>query len=233
MIKYKGITTLEVLEEAKNYNKWIASEIIPHLKHPVLEVGSGTGNLSQFFISNKIISLSDNDKGLVNHLKKKYLKNRNVTVVELDITKNIKRNKKYLSIFAVNVLEHIKDDKSALKNLNKLLSTNGRLILLVPAKQFAFTKLDTALGHHRRYEKSELEKKVLNAGFTIEKVYYFNFVGLLSWKLRALIEKDNQSLKSYQVKIFDKVVPLLKFIERKLRPPVGISLILVAKKNEE
>ncbi|HXB11728.1 MAG TPA: hypothetical protein VNZ45_07065, partial [Bacteroidia bacterium] len=50
MIKYQGISTLEVLKEARNYNKWLADTIIRYLSSPALEVGAGTGNLSSHFL---------------------------------------------------------------------------------------------------------------------------------------------------------------------------------------
>lgn len=231
MIKYKGISTLEVLEDAVNYNKWIASEVKPHLTFPTLEIGSGTGNLSHYLIDNNKISLSDNDKGLVEHLKERFSRNKNIEVLFLDVTKKKKISSRYNSIFAINVLEHIKDDRDALKNIHSLLNSHGRLVLLVPAKQFAYTKLDASLGHFRRYEKKELVAKLQMSGFEIDKIYYFNIVGLISWKMRALVEKDSTSLKSYQVKIFDKFVPLLQRIELAFRPPIGISLIVIAHKK--
>ncbi len=231
MIKYKGISTLEVLEDAVNYNKWIASEIKPYITFPTLEIGSGTGNLSHYLIDNNKISLSDNDKGLVEHLKKRFKSNKNIEVLLFDVTKKMKTSSKYNSVFAINVLEHIKDDREALKNIHKLLSSHGCLVLLVPAKKFAYTQLDASLGHFRRYEKEDLVSKLEMAGFDIDKIYFFNIIGLVSWKMRAFVEKDSTSLKSYQVKIFDKVVPLLQKVEKIIRPPIGISLIVVAHKK--
>ena len=230
-IKYKGVATLEVLEDAKNYNNWIASELRPFIKFPSLEIGSGIGNLSKYFITHGSMTLSDNDKGLVSFLKKVFKSKKNVSVKYIDIEKNINTKSTYNSLFAINVLEHIKNHKVAVKNMNKLLKINGMLVLLVPAKKNAFTTLDKELGHYRRYEKNELKKLITSCGFSIEKIYYFNIVGLLSWKIRALIEKESVSLKPYQIKIFDSIVPALKIVENIVRPPMGISLIVIARKK--
>ncbi|MDQ5954187.1 MAG: hypothetical protein QG583_115 [Patescibacteria group bacterium] len=230
-IKYKGVATLEVLEDAKNYNNWIASELRPFIKFPSLEIGSGIGNLSKYFITHGSMTLSDNDKGLVSFLKKVFISKKNVSVKYIDIEKNINTKSTYNSLFAINVLEHIKNHKVAVKNMNKLLKINGMLVLLVPAKKNAFTTLDKELGHYRRYEKNELKKLITSCGFSIEKIYYFNIVGLLSWKIRALIEKESVSLKPYQIKIFDSIVPALKIVENIVRPPMGISLIVIARKK--
>ena len=53
MIKYQGISTLEVLKEAKNYNTWIAEEITKHIISPTIEIGAGTGNLTKYFLFSK------------------------------------------------------------------------------------------------------------------------------------------------------------------------------------
>lgn len=230
-IKYKGVTTLEVLEDAKNYNNWIASELKPFIHFPSLEIGSGIGNLSKHFITNGSITLSDNDKGLVSFLKKVYKTKKNVSVKYIDIENNVKVNNRYNSVFAINVLEHIRNHKVAVKNMNKLLKNNGMLVLLVPANKNAYTSLDKELGHYRRYEKNELKKLITSCGFSIEKIYYFNIVGLISWKIRALIEKESVNLKPYQIKIFDSIVPALKILENIVRPPMGISLIVIARKK--
>ncbi len=233
MIKYQGISTLEVLEEAKNYNNWIAHEIKKHVIYPALEVGAGTGNLSKYFLSNAILYISDADKDLVQHLKKRFKENKKVYFKELDITKRPSKTliSYFSSIYAINVLEHIKDDEKALRNMHSLLKDNGNLLLLVPAKKAAYTKLDKELGHYRRYEKNELIEKLKNTGFKIEKIYFFNIVGLISWTIRDKVKrKKSIHLKPYHIRIFDSIVPFLRFLESFIKVPVGISLIVIAKK---
>lgn len=232
MIKYQGLSTLEALEGAKRYNKWIADQFIPQVKYPLLEIGSGTGNMSVFFMQKGTTTLSDIDEGLLAGLKKRFYKNKFLTVKKIDISKSIVKSEKnkYQSIIAVNVLEHIKDDKKALRNMNILLKKNGKLLLLVPAKKIAFTQLDKKLGHFRRYEKNEFIEELKMSGFIIDEVYFFNILGLLSWIIRDKVEKGHQ-IKPYQAALFDLVVPLLKAIESAVKPPIGISLIAIARKR--
>jgi len=232
MIKYQGLSTLEVLKEAKNYNKWIAESIILHLTSPVLEIGAGTGNLTTYFLKNKPFYITDIDLGLVKKLKDKFQVSDDIKVQIFDITKSPpqKFNSYFSSIFGINVLEHIKDDTQALKNIHKTLKANGKLIILVPAKKRAYTKLDKELGHFRRYEKHELINKLIETGYNVEKIYYFNIVGLVSWYLRDKVKTNNIHLKPYHITLFDKIVPVLRIIEGYIYVPVGISLIVVARK---
>ena len=234
MVKYVGLSTLEVLEEAKNYNKWISDEIIKYVSTPVLEVGAGIGNLTSYFLIKKPLYVTDVDNDLVNKLKNKFKKNKNVFTEALDITKA--PPKKYHSffstIFGINVLEHINDDGQALKNMYEMLRNNGRLVFLVPAKKIAYTKLDMELGHFRRYEKKEIIKKLIENGFKVDKIYFFNLVGLFSWVVRDKIKRNEINLKPYHIKFFDKIVPILRIIESFVKIPVGISLIVVAHKKK-
>lgn len=233
MRQYKGTGTLEVLQNAKNYNNWIAETFLKHLTGPVLEIGAGTGNLSKHFLSVTPYVISDTDKALVSRTKTTFSNKKLVSFKTFDATK--KPPKEFINFFSsvigINVLEHIEDDSTALSSLHQVLKKKGKLLLLVPAKQFAYTRFDKELGHFRRYEKDELIRKVTDAKFIIDDIYYFNLVGLLSWVIRDKVERKNIQMKPYQIKIFDSIVPLLKRIETVIRPPMGVSLILVARKK--
>lgn len=233
MIKYQGLSTLEVLKEAKNYNKWIADSVHENLSTPVLEIGAGTGNLSTFFLDITPFYITDKDPGLVKNLRKKFQGNKGIHIRILDITKPIPKDfySFFSCVFAINVLEHIEDDINSLKNIRKLLKRKGKLLLLVPAKKKAFTKLDTELGHYRRYEKQELINKLVSSGYKVEKIYFFNVVGLISWILRDKVHRNNFHLKPYHITLFDKIVPSLRIIENHMNIPIGISLIAVATKK--
>lgn len=230
MSKYQGVKTLEVLEGADNYNRWIADKIRPYINGKALELGAGTGNISAYFKGNSSITLSDNDSGLVKLLREKFANLKNINFEVLDIEKRF-LSTKYTTVFSVNVFEHIKNDLVALKNVNAMLKTGGKIVMLVPAKRFAFNNLDKELGHYRRYEKKELEEKLQKAGFEVEKIQFFNILGLLSWIVRDKISRNDTHLKPYQVKLFDSIVPILKRVERLVTLPIGISLITIARKK--
>lgn len=232
MIKYQGISTLEVLKEAKNYNKWIADNILAQLSSPSLEIGAGTGNLTKYFLKKRPLYVTDCDPELVKNLGSKFQGMENISVGVFDVAKKPPRefNSFFSTVLGINVLEHIKEDEKALKNIHKVLKKNGKLVLLVPAKKKAYTKLDKELGHFRRYEKKELTDKLISNGYKLEKIYYFNIVGLISWYVRDKVKRNNINLKPYQIKIFDSMVPFLKVIESKITIPLGISLIVIARK---
>ena len=228
---YQGLTTLEILTEAKNYNRWIADNFYADIQAPLLEFGSGIGNISELLRSYTPLCLTDTDERMLAHLKNKFSHIHDVSVHYLDITQPPPEHlvESFQTVIGINVLEHIEDDEKALFHLGNVLKPSGRLLLLVPAKQWAYTELDKQLGHFRRYEKKELAEKLAKASFQIEKLYFFNIVGLLSWIIRDKIQRSG-GLRPYQVSSFDSIVPILKRVEAKVRMPLGISLIAIAQK---
>ena len=65
--------------------------------------------------------------------------------------KNETLRQRYNVIFLFDVLEHIADERGFLEALLYHLAPGGRLILNVPAGQWAFSEYDRAAGHVRRY----------------------------------------------------------------------------------
>jgi 2-polyprenyl-3-methyl-5-hydroxy-6-metoxy-1,4-benzoquinol methylase len=228
---YQGLTTLEILTEAKNYNRWIADNFYPYIKAPLLEFGAGIGNISELLRSYTPLCLTDTDPRMLAHLENKFSHSNDVSVNFLDITQPPPEHLVggFQTVIGINVLEHIEDDEKTLFHLGNVLKPSGRLLLLVPAKRWAYTELDRQLGHFRRYEKEELAEKLAKASFRIEKLYFFNIIGLMSWIIRDKIQRSG-GLRPFQISSFDTIVPILKRIESKISMPVGISLIAIAQK---
>ena len=84
------------------------------------------------------------------------------------------------TVFALNVIEHIEDDRLALNNAWKLLKHGGRLIVLVPSYNWLFNELDRTLKHVRRYTKKDLEKLFQEFEWPIIHKQYFNCAGVSS-----------------------------------------------------
>jgi 2-polyprenyl-3-methyl-5-hydroxy-6-metoxy-1,4-benzoquinol methylase len=232
--RYPGKETLEVLSWAVNYNKWIASQFLPHIHgKKVLEIGAGVGTISKLlFPYASSYDITDIDPELVRLVKIKCSRKNKGKNFPLDIEKKMTKRQEhhYDVIISVNVLEHIKNDSCALRNMRGLLRKNGKLLMLVPAMKVAFTDLDRKLGHFRRYEKNDLTDIISDAGFSIRHVYYFNCFGLVTWMVRNIFDRDATQLKPFQIWFFEHLVPILSTIEKVVRPPVGISLIVIAER---
>lgn len=76
----------------------------------------------------------------------------------------------------LNVLEHIEDDVTALKNAFKLLKPGGSLIIEVPAGPYLYGAYDAELHHFRRYSATELKSKLIEVGFRVHRKSHLGFV---------------------------------------------------------
>ncbi len=72
----------------------------------------------------------------------------------------------------LDVIEHIENDVQALIDWRLRMESGTRLVVTVPAMQWAFSKFDTDLGHFRRYSKKQLRTSLADAGFVVERCDY-------------------------------------------------------------
>ncbi|HXJ93310.1 MAG TPA: class I SAM-dependent methyltransferase [Terriglobia bacterium] len=95
---------------------------------------------------------------------------------------------------ALDVLEHLDNDMTALAEFHRVLRPNGFLLLTVPAYRFLWSEHDEALLHRRRYVASELHIKLARSGFRAVKRSYavfFPFFPIVLYRLfRGLVPKN-------------------------------------------
>lgn len=225
-----------LLSERFNYNRWIYDNIQHDIGNNILEVGAGIGNITDFIIFKKKLTIIDINQDYIDYLKAKYSfrDTSGFNSFNIDI-QNIKSSpltaEKFDTVICLNILEHLKNDREAVANMSSLLEPGGRLIILVPALKALYGSMDIAFEHIRRYNKQDLKSLVCNQDLEIVKFYYLNFLGLLGWFVNGRILRKKE-LPENQTKLFDKLVPFLGFAEKIIKPPLGQSLILIAKKKE-
>ncbi|WKZ30851.1 MAG: class I SAM-dependent methyltransferase [Candidatus Dojkabacteria bacterium] len=96
--------------------------IKPHCPGKILEIGSGIGNFSEHFIKDGYnITLSDIRPHYWDILAQKF---KVVDRETFDVTEdNRKLRGKFNTIFALNVIEYIKNDRKAVENMRKMLQS--------------------------------------------------------------------------------------------------------------
>jgi SAM-dependent methyltransferase len=146
---------------------------------------------------------------------------------------------KYAVLTMLDVLEHIDDDRAALRAAYNALTPGGALVITVPAFQFLWTGHDALAHHKRRYRRSELREKIQKSGFELEFISYFNFflflpivvVRLLSLVFhRKSTTSDFSRTPSFLNSFFAAVFGAERFLLRHTVLPFGVSIIAVAKK---
>lgn len=83
------------------------------------------------------------------------------------------RSESFDLVTAIDVLEHLADDRKAIVELHRIMRPGGLLIVSVPAFQFLWGDHDTIYGHHRRYTTGEVRERLEAAGFQMKKLSYF------------------------------------------------------------
>lgn len=224
--------TLNQLSEINRYNRWIYDQIAPCLGQRILEVGSGTGNITKFLLTgNRQVVATDVVANYRNELQSRFGINKNLTIGSFDLNRVAAREYKaapFDSVVCLNVLEHIEDDVFALRQMQEVLKPAGHLALLVPAHQFLYGAFDEAVGHYLRYEKQQLRQRLEMADFKVESLRFFNIAATLPWLINGRFLR-RAYLPNDQVSLADKLVPFLK-LEKLIGPPFGISLIAIARK---
>jgi SAM-dependent methyltransferase len=144
-------------------------------------------------------------------------------------------------VCALDVLEHIPDDRGALGEMARVLAPGGTALLTVPAFPALWGAQDEVSHHVRRYRERELRELVAAAGLELERVTYFNtalFAPIaairLARRLRPAREQPRSDfaltgpgrLNALLARIFAAEAPVVA----RTRLPVGVSLLALARK---
>lgn len=223
--------SLDSLDDAENYARWIFDLVEPNLGRRVLEVGAGHGTFTELLAQDgRTVVAQDISERCIGVLEERFAEQPRVLVSPAGFV-DLKAEGPFDSAVLINVLEHIPDDDEALAQLSDLLGPGGNLILWVPAFQLLYTEFDRRVGHHRRYRRPELAAKLQAAGFGVVTSRYVNSLGGLAWLLYARMLRRTPTTGG-SVRIFDRyVVPPLRRVEAKWRTPFGQSICVVARKE--
>ena len=147
-----------------------------------------------------------------------------------------------------DTLEHVEDDIAALRYLRDLMAERGRLLITVPAFQALWSDFDVESHHCRRYEPAALERRLVDAGFTVD--YLTPFMATLYPVARAgrfladTVRKRKRSRGAGETSavreqlkirpIANEVLAFLltqeaRLVARRRHLPVGTSLLALAR----
>jgi SAM-dependent methyltransferase len=148
-------------------------------------------------------------------------------------------DKSFDLVLATDILEHVYDDETALREIGRVLKHSGKVIITVPAFPWLWGLQDVVANHKRRYRRGELEAKLGRAGFIIRRLFYFNYVLLVPiWIARQILrvfkvrlgsenELNSALVNSICGALFTLDVSLAKW----LRCPFGVSLYVEVEKT--
>lgn len=215
------------MEQASNYNRWIVDQAAPRLGRRILDAGCGSGNLSALLLDRELVVGVDHWEDFVAILGRRFGDRANFRVHQFDLMDPamVSTLRPYALDGAIssNVLEHVEDDRKALRHVAESLLPGSPIFLLVPAFMCIFGAHDRADHHLRRYTKRSLREMVAPLPVTIERQYYMNFPGFFAWYLLGRVLK--KPLGEGEIGLYDKIIPAIRQVEGRIKPPIGQSLV--------
>lgn len=225
-----GSEILARLNRAPRFTKWMADTIRPYVGEHVLEIGAGIGNLTSKLIPRTVYWASDINPQYLDRLDKlrqsrPYL---NVQFTDASLEASYPAEE-FDTVICLNVVEHLKDDEGALRNMRLRMKKSGRAIILVPNGPGLYGSLDRVLGHYRRYTRERLVATCQRAGFKVQKVIKFNRIGSPAWWWNGKILKRT-TFSLWQLKVLNTLLPLVRPIDRFL-PFAPLSWIVILRND--
>ncbi len=144
------------------------------------------------------------------------------------------------AVFALDVLEHLEDERWALDEIRRVLKPGGVAIIMVPAYMFLWGVQDEVAHHYRRYTRSSLLKKIREStSLQVVRSSYFNtflFLPIAGVRFvsRALDLKSRESDFDINSPFLNNLFFSIFNVERKLLRhtdlPFGVSVLVVLRK---
>jgi SAM-dependent methyltransferase len=135
-------------------------------------------------------------------------------------------------VAALDVLEHLANDRESLSALRDRLRPGGWAIVTVPAFPFLWSEHDEAHHHKRRYRKSELAALAESAGFSVVLVTYFNSLLFpvivavrLTKKIMGIHTPDDAMPSPAVNRMLTALFDLERFLVGRVAMPPGASLL--------
>jgi len=216
------------MHEAVCYTRTIFDLVLstrPDDCHHILEFGAGDGAFARKFAEQGTrIDCVEIDGDLREIVRKA------AASVYADI--GAVESSRYDFVYSINVIEHISDLDQTLIELYRVVRPGGRIFIFVPAFEMLWTSLDDEAGHVTRFTRPRLREAFRHAGFSIDKVEYFDCLGFPA----ALGVRLMEALKLFRydpvsVRFYDRAIfPVSRSLDFLFRKIIGKNLILTGSK---
>lgn len=223
----------ELMARARNYFAWQQRLAARELGQRIVEIGCGIGNFTGALLDRELVISVDAEPACIERLKRRYPNQPNLLTITGDWNgSNLPDLTVYRpdSCVCFNVLEHLADDRKALRKMASILPPGGIVVLLLPAFRFLYGPIDHFLGHHRRYNRASIDRLASDAGLRLKTTRDVNLIGFFGWWMNAHVFRRKAQSK-VQIDVFDRyVVPVASRLESLLPPPFGQSIFAVLEK---
>jgi len=220
----------------KYRTKKIIDDVLEHLTNSrngtikILDLGAGKGLILKDYVDIAECYALD---------LKNYLEDKSIKFIKSDAQDKIPG--KYDLILVLGVIEHLFYHRLALMNIYKSLNHGGYVLFDIPLYMKYWTTQDVRAGHHRRYEKGQLEKMLKVEGFKVVRRKFNNNVFVyIHWLMYEKYKRIRRYRINCVVGIYDKNPIWMKMMHWILYvcfkiplrcPSVEHDMIILAKKE--
>ncbi|MBL9188309.1 MAG: class I SAM-dependent methyltransferase [Opitutaceae bacterium] len=178
--EYANIAALEAEHWYYSGKRRFAREWIQRVRAPapgdlLLDCGAGTGSFAQEMERLcRVMVLDDHEEAL--RLLRTRFRPEQIISLAGDRVPLPDGSLEYVT--ALDVLEHVPDDRAVVQGFHRLLKPGGLAVVTVPASMALWSDWDVALHHFRRYDRAQLralfpagEWEIIHANYTNVLVY--------------------------------------------------------------
>lgn len=218
----------------------ILSSLLRRLRLPpdarILEAGCGTGgNLGMLSEFGRVSAFEPDAAGLS--------RSRDKGVGEVrpgSLPDNIPYSEgEFDLVAALDVLEHVDLDRQSLESLLRFVKPGGWLLITVPAFQGLWSAHDVLHHHKRRYSKARLRALLVSPDATVSLISYFNsllfpIAVAARWCKKLLQARDSaeDDIPPAAInRLFASLFASERFLIGRIPMPVGLSLVMLVRKN--
>ena len=138
--------------------------------HSFIEVGVGAGMLSRPLCDRGFTGLGVDFAPEAVRLARQnmadHIESGRYTVVEEDIVHMRPHGERYSLGVSMMVMEHVADDVGFVRRIADFIEPGGHAIIAVPGRRDRWGIEDETVGHLRRYDRTDLERVLREAGLT-------------------------------------------------------------------
>lgn len=227
-------TYSSAIASAHRYMEWMLQPFRPYLHGDIVEIGIGHGSYCEALSPLGTYWGLDIDERSIQDARERYphVKFARADIMQGGFLRDILPGGAD-AIISINVLEHVKDDATAVCNLVEALKPGGMLLISVPAMMALYNDLDRLAGHYRRYRLRDFHRLLENQPVSVKTLCYFNPIGGLGWWLNRFRRHEslNSTAVNSQIVLFEKyILPVSRLMDPVTRRFFGQSAICIAQR---
>ncbi len=204
----------------------------------VLDLGCGTGTLFEFLKQwGRVFGLELSSEALL------LAHSRNsVPLVQAAADAVPFKSHSFSVVALFDCLEHLPDDRLAMKQVLELLKPDGYVLITVPAFNALHSRRDIQLAHIRRYSPAQLRSLIVQSGFHIVQMTFGYLCLVLPLFIQSLIDRFRSVPRHFPSDIVNLRNPWNNLLSHWLaweawfaarwRLPIGTSIFCIAQASQ-